>query len=459
MQYIKKKRLDRRAMRPLKSKYSIIDLSRMLTYPRPAGSKMEEKYIHKFIDTVPGMKKDKFGNRFLTIGKKPTTVFASHTDTVHRDPKYLTKNDYEWVLDKKTGIFKLEKTKRNKEKKEHRKVIMQGKWVKSTGKDILGADDTTGNWLMLNLIEEKKPGRYIFHREEEIGRKGSEWIAENKPEMLKGIKRVISFDRKGYKDIITHQMGDRTASDEFAKELARKIGGGYRPDPSGSFTDSASYSHLVPECTNVSIGYRGAHSRAEKQNLRFARHLYTKLREIDFEKLPAVRKPEAKKVNTGWTSWYSYGNYWDYKDKDEEEGKSYSSNIDNVKKTLSEYKEIEYKNKLRSIRKSIDRYIRDKSNENYQRVIDDAYDVIKPKDALEEDCMMDILNELAEERKFLIEKNKKNVGRGSWYLDEDRIWRKEPKPTGVVPFKEPTGYIDDYIYKDLKKKKKDGVIE
>lgn len=302
MEYIKKKYPDKRTLAPFPGKYNIIDLSRMLTYPRPAGSEMEEKYIAKFIDIVPGMRKDPFGNRIIRIGKKPTTLFSSHTDTVHDNPY-----QYGWVRDETTGVFK---QKQFHPTQRHQNVIMKGKWLKGTGKDILGADDTTGNWLMLNLISEKKPGLYIFHRQEEEGRTGSEWIAKHRPKMLKGIKRAIAFDRKGYEDIITHQAGSRTASDKFAKELGRRLGSGFKPDPTGSFTDTLSYAHIIPECTNISIGYKDAHFADERQNLRFARHLYTRIRDVDFETLPTARKPTPRKINMSWLNYdYTYGNY------------------------------------------------------------------------------------------------------------------------------------------------------
>ena len=104
MEYIKKtKNVSKKIYKPMKAKYNLIDLGRMLTYPRPAGSKMEEKYIKKFIDSVPGMIPDPFGNRYIRIGKKPTTLFASHTDTVHSD--HLVK--YDSYYDKKRQSYEM----------------------------------------------------------------------------------------------------------------------------------------------------------------------------------------------------------------------------------------------------------------------------------------------------------------------------------------------------------------
>lgn len=309
--YIRKKgHIDKSIQRPFTGKYGLVDLSKMMTYPRPAGSKMEEKFIHKYIDTVPGMKTDMFGNRFITVGKKPTTLFASHTDTVHKDVA-KSRKVYKHIQDKHDpGSYRSVCVGKTKPKpQEHQKVFIKGKWAYKRDDDVLGADDTTGNWLMLNLIHEKKPGVYVFHREEEIGGWGGKFFVKHQKPMLRDIKRVVSFDRMGYGDVITHQARGRTASDEFAKTLAGKLGGGFAPSTGGSFTDSASYADIVPECTNVSVGFKHAHTQAERQNLRFARHLYGKVRDIDFEKLPTERDPSVKDDNDYWYGDWKYSDY------------------------------------------------------------------------------------------------------------------------------------------------------
>lgn len=321
-------------MRSLDAKYSLIDLGKMLTYPRPAGSKMEQVFIRKFIDPIKGMKHDTYGNRFIKIGDS-STAFTSHTDTVH-EPKRLVKHvliddpakevekfpdDKHYYYDKDMVPYRPFEVMKE-EQRQYNKVHLQGKWTKKKDSDVLGADDTTGVWLMLNMIHDKKPGLYIFHRDEEIGRFGSEHIAERNPKLLKGIKRVISFDRKGYSDIITHQMGERTASDKFARSLSKELGGSFRPDDTGSYTDSYSYRGIVPECTNISIGYKDAHTQYERQNLRFAGHLLRRIREVDFDKLPAVRKPEKETYvvqprTYHWDDYFQSDNYKKYKNRKE----------------------------------------------------------------------------------------------------------------------------------------------
>ena len=72
---------------------------------------------------------------------------------------------------------------------------------------------------MTKLIEANVPGRYIFHRAEEVGGRGSSWIETKAPELLAGYDRAIAFDRKAKHSIITYQSCSRCCSDEFADDL------------------------------------------------------------------------------------------------------------------------------------------------------------------------------------------------------------------------------------------------
>lgn len=222
----------------------------MHTFMRPAHSLTEEAFINKYIDCIVGMSGDSYGNRSMTIlksdGTKPETAFMCHTDTVHRKEggaKLFISDDYLTIRDK----------------------------ADSNGPTCLGADDTVGVWLMLEMIRANIPALYIFHRAEEIGGLGSAYIADNTPELVEGIKFAVSLDRKGYTSIITEQYYD-TASDEFALSLACMLGEAipFVKDTFGTFTDSANYSHSIPECTNLSVGYFDQHTKNEKLDLRFA---------------------------------------------------------------------------------------------------------------------------------------------------------------------------------------------
>ena len=223
------------------------NLQEMLTWRRPHESVADDEFVAVYLDSVPGMRHDAFGNRMVSVGLNPTVSFMSHTDTVH---------------------------KRGGRQQVH---VGNGGVLRGDGNDCLGADDTTGVWLMLELIRHGCPGLYIFHRGEEHGCLGSSWIAEHTPELVDGITVAISFDRRGYDSVITHQSGIRTASEAWAEELCDLLDMGFVPDPGGSFTDSLSYAHLIPECTNLSVGYEGAHTVREKQDYPWALALLKKL--------------------------------------------------------------------------------------------------------------------------------------------------------------------------------------
>ena len=192
-------------------------------------------------------------------------MWSSHTDTVHKD---------EGLQD----------------------IIIDGPWITAvTGKkreltNCLGADCTTGVWLMIKMIEADVPGLYIFHREEEVGGNGSDWIAKNRRDDLANIQFAIALDRKGYDSVITHQ-GARCCSDEFAEGLAFILGQNFKPDDTGLFTDTANYTHIIPECTNLSVGYFNQHGPLETQNWMFAQTLLETLVNLDMTGLIPIRDP------------------------------------------------------------------------------------------------------------------------------------------------------------------------
>lgn len=210
---------------------------------------------------------DDLGNVHVRVPGKTKTIFTSHLDTVHRETELL----------QDVAFFK------------------EGKDVFAAVADgsCLGADDGTGVWLMLNLIRNKVPGLYCFFVGEECGRVGSEaWVEDNEG-LAKLFDRVISFDRKGYHDVVTSQMGQRCTSQAFSDALLKELGfTKSKCNPRGSFTDSYSFMGVVSECTNISVGYFSQHSRAESQNLSFANRLRKRLVNVKWESLPTQRSPQ-----------------------------------------------------------------------------------------------------------------------------------------------------------------------
>lgn len=234
-------------------------------------SLVTETYPHGFEDGVikylPQLDVDQYGNLFKVIGKSDT-MFTSHLDTASRD---------------KSDITLVSKLKNGQE------LIM------SDGTTILGADDKAGVTVMLYMMAHNVPGVYYFFLGEERGGIGSGKVADNysKFDILKGIKKVVSFDRRNYYSVITSQMGVECCSDEFAQSLCdelNKSGLKLNLDPTGVFTDSANFIDEVPECTNISVGYFNEHTHDEVQNINYLEILCKACVAADWDKLVIRRK-------------------------------------------------------------------------------------------------------------------------------------------------------------------------
>lgn len=239
------------------------ELLTMLSYMRPAYSETESQFAERYLEPVFG-NSDKAGNYILSIGKNPNICFTAHYDTVHKfDGKQNVKIS--------NGIISL---------------------PEKSDSNCLGADCTTGIWLILEMIKAKISGVYVVHAAEEIGCIGSKALVARNPNWINKLDAVISFDRKGRNSIITHQMGLRTCSEVFATSLGSVLGLGLKADDTGSYTDSNEYSGKVSECTNISVGYYNQHTKNETQDLDFAESLRDALISADWSKLVFQRDPQ-----------------------------------------------------------------------------------------------------------------------------------------------------------------------
>lgn len=216
---------------------------------------------------TPGLKKDKYGNYYMVIGESDT-AFTSHLDTASRNKTNVNLVGYQ---------------------KDGQDFII------TDGTSILGADDKSGVTILMYMIAKKIPGVYWFFYGEERGGQGSAKVAnnyENYP-FMKGIKKMISFDRRNYHSVITQQMGLQCCSNEFADSLCKELnksGLKMSLDPTGVFTDSANFIDLIPECTNVSVGYFNEHTHDELQNITFLEKLCKACVSVNWKGLKATRK-------------------------------------------------------------------------------------------------------------------------------------------------------------------------
>lgn len=209
----------------------------------------------------PNLEKDAWGNYFLIIGTSRTT-FTAHLDTACKDQVNV------------------------------KHFISKQQIVTTDGKTILGADDKAGVTILLWLIKNNIPGLYYFFIGEEVGCVGSS--AASVYGQFKGLyDRVISFDRRGTNSVITFQSSSRSCSDEFAKELSSQLNKFsnlyYKPDNTGVYTDSAEFVDIVPECTNISVGYQSEHTFRESQDLYHLNKLALACLDVKWEELPTKR--------------------------------------------------------------------------------------------------------------------------------------------------------------------------
>lgn len=296
----------------------------MLKSVRPAGGTGEKVYIDKMLSSIRRMGYtpiiDGAGN--IIVNNLPTdnttssVMFASHTDSVHRVDSPDGTQQLAFKSDDRTIVG----------------LASQNKQQLGFTPNCLGADCATGNYIMLRLLQANAKGLYVFFREEESGGVGSEYFRQDKSneKYWDILTHCVSFDRKGYTSIITEQWGGQCASDEFALDFAEAIAQAdtnkrldtFVADPTGSFTDSANFTDVISECTNLSVGYFNQHTANETQDLQFAEDLCDALCRIDWTTLNSYRDPKetivysrAMAKSSGYTWFghaYPFGTQSDY---------------------------------------------------------------------------------------------------------------------------------------------------
>ena len=234
----------------------------LVTKTYPHG---HEDEVLKFL---PSLQKDEVGNYYKIIGKTPQTMFTSHLDTADREQKdtklySMIENDEEYIVTDESTI--------------------------------LGADDKSGVAVMLYMMSHNIPGLYYFFIGEERGGIGSNKLSRiyDTVSYLKEIKRCVSFDRRNYHSVITSQLGRRCCSDEFGTALCKeynKNGLDLSLDPTGIYTDSASFIDDIRECTNISVGYFHEHTGQEYQNMNYLISLCEASIKVNWDSLPTIRK-------------------------------------------------------------------------------------------------------------------------------------------------------------------------
>lgn len=242
---------------------SVQSLLAMLTFKRGHNSKGEKAFCKQYMKGMKTLKGSMRASSLKSIGSKSgkaagqevlayykvigdsPVMWSSHVDTVHS-------------TDGQVNVF-------------YDPTLM----IASTdGASQLGADDGAGVWIMLEMIAAGVPGTYVFHRGEECGGLGSSAMAEQHKDWLAKFKYAIAFDRRGNTSVITHQGGGRCCSEKFATAFGTALNKANKfltmvNDDSGIFTDTANYVDIIPECTNISVGYSKEHTYKESLDVSF----------------------------------------------------------------------------------------------------------------------------------------------------------------------------------------------
>lgn len=220
------------------------------------------------------------------------TLFTAHVDTVHRasGPNKIRKTTTKWYAD---GA-------------------------------ALGADDGVGCALLMHLMHAGVPAYYVFTQGEECGGIGAKHIAKEHQDLLSQFDRAVAFDRKGTDSVITHQGYGRCCSDAFAQHLADALNATndnlmYSPDNTGVYTDTAEFTDIIPECTNISCGYYFEHTTKEELDMVHFEQLAAAVALVNWDMCPTERDPKEveykdESYDMYMSKWNSMPTAWDYKD-------------------------------------------------------------------------------------------------------------------------------------------------
>jgi hypothetical protein len=128
------------------------------------------------------------------------------------------------------------------------------------------------------------------------------------PALLAQFDRAVAFDRRSTISVISHQGMGRCCSDVFATALSNwlnDLGMMMQPDDSGIYTDTAEWTDIIAECTNVSCGYFNEHSTDEWLDLNHFNDLVKAVVQLDWDALPIARDPKA--FDPSAFDWYGSG--------------------------------------------------------------------------------------------------------------------------------------------------------
>ena len=283
-------------------------LARALSAKRPHNTVAVSAFTEWLFNNLPPVLKgftsvDGAGNLHVDnriAGSR--TLFIAHVDTVHRE----------------VGANKIRKT--------------ASMWYADGAP--LGADDGAGCAMLMHLIHADVKGYYIFSQGEECGGIGAKFLESTHKSLLSQFDRAIAFDRRGTDSVISHQGWGRCASDTFCQALADALNLHdenlmYAPDDTGVYTDTAEFVDIIPECTNISVGYDHEHSQQESLNIAHFEALANAAVKVLWDGLPVERDPTVSEYkgdvyDTGGVAWWAKYDDKGYTERDINQSRYFS---------------------------------------------------------------------------------------------------------------------------------------
>ena len=233
---------------------------KLTEYTTPFGN---EHLLRQYLPD--SLKTDEFGNYYVKIGDS-RNMFVCHMDNVTR---------------------KAEKVNQ----------ILEGDFVKTDETTILGGDNKAGVCVLSHMIDNNVPGLYYFFKGEEGtapegGLWGSKRALKAYNDKFKNYDTCVAFDRKKYGSIISRQIATNCCSNEFVNSITEEFSKHdleYKKDSCGYYTDSAVFMWVIPECTNLSVGVFGEHTKKESQDLKYLAKVADVATKVEWSKLVIKR--------------------------------------------------------------------------------------------------------------------------------------------------------------------------
>jgi hypothetical protein len=86
--------------------------------------------------------------------------------------------------------------------------------------------------------------------------------------------------------------------------MADLLGMGYILDDGGIYTDTAEYTHIISECSNVSIGYQSEHSHKETLDINHVLKLRDKMISIQWDQIDLTKERKPQEKISKWDYYY-----------------------------------------------------------------------------------------------------------------------------------------------------------